>query len=213
MDYLDQLNWRYATKRMNGQKVNKSKIDRIMEAIRLSASSLGLQPYSVILIENEEIRKKLQPAVFNQPQVTEGSHLLVFAVWNEISNKRIDELIELTALERKVSVESLAGYRSMVQNFVNRKDKYTIDNWNTRQAYIALGTGLMAAAMEKVDATPMEGFDGAALDKILKLDQTGLHSVVLLALGYRDSSVDKLSGMKKVRRAKDDIFETIDSLG
>ena len=212
MDYLDQLNWRYATKRMNGQKVNKSKIDRIMEAIRLSASSLGLQPYSVILIENEEIRKKLQPAVFNQPQVTEGSHLLVFAVWNEISNKRIDELIELTALERKVSVESLAGYKSMVQNFVNQKNKDTIDNWNTRQAYIALGTGLMAAAMEKVDATPMEGFDGAALDKLLNLDQKGLHSVVLLALGHRDSSADKLSGMKKVRRAKDQIFETIDSL-
>jgi len=212
MDYINQLKWRYATKRMNGQKVPQEKMDRILEAIRLSASSMGLQPYTVLVIEDEEVRKKIQPAIYNQPQIVEGSHLLVFAVWDDVSTQKIDAFIQQTARERQLPVESLDGFKGMIQDFVAKKDKNALMSWNARQAYIALGTGLVAAAMEEVDSTPMEGFDPQALDKLLKLEEKGLKSVALLALGYRDANADKLASLKKVRRPNEKLFLKIDSI-
>lgn len=212
MDYIKQLNWRYATKRMNGRKIPQEKIDRILEAIRLSASSMGLQPYNVIVIEDEEVRKKIQPAIYNQPQILEGSHLLVFAVWNDISEQKIKAFIRQVSDDRKLSVESLNGLKEMIQSFVTKKEKDAVINWSARQAYIALGSGLIAAAMEEVDSTPMEGFEPEALDKLLRLEEKGLKSVALLALGFRDSDKDKLSEAKKVRRPSEEFFIKIDSL-
>ncbi len=212
MDYIKQLNWRYAAKRMNGKTIPQEKIDRILEAIRLSASSMGLQPYTILVIENEEVRKKIQPIAFNQPQITEASHVLVFAVWQDISNEKIDAYISQLSKERGTSESSLDKYKQMILGVLGGKDEESVFNWNARQAYLALGSGLMAAALEEVDSTPIEGFQPAELDRLLNLREKGLRSVALLALGFRDSEADQYASQKKVRRPPEKLFLKIDSL-
>jgi len=205
MNLVEKLNWRYATKRMTGAKVPADKLERILEAIRLSASSLGLQPYSVIVIDDEELKKKLRPFAHNQPQITESSHLLVFAAWSVINEERIDNYIANIAAIRGVTVESLKGFKDRMAMLNGRSEEQNFF-WSAKQTYIALGTGLAAAAMEDVDATPMEGFQPADFDVVLNLKEKGLKSVSLLALGYRDAAQDPLASAKKVRRPKDQFF-------
>ncbi len=206
MSLIEDLNWRYATKRMNGQKVPQEKIDQILEAIRLAPTSFGLQPFSVIVIENEELRKKIQPAAYNQPQIFEASHLLVFAVWTDITEQQIDAYMADVAKERGVDVANLAGFKGSIAGLVERLTPEQRSNWAAKQAYIAFGMGIAAAAELKVDATPMEGFDAVGLDGILDLQAKGLHAVTILPLGYRDEANDQLAQAKKVRRAKEDLF-------
>lgn len=206
MKLIDALNWRYAAKRMNGEKVPQEKIDTILEAIRLSASSMGLQPYNILVIENEALRKKIQPAAYQQPQITEASHLLVFAAWNDVNEDQVNTYINEIATTRGVSVESLDGFKRSLLGIVYGRTKEEKFQWAARQAYIAFGTAITAAALEAVDATPMEGFDPAALDDILGLREKGLRSVTLLALGYRNSSEDFLANAKKVRRHKEKLI-------
>ena len=197
---LDALNWRYATKRMNGRKVPSDKVRRILEAARLAPSAFGLQPYSILVIEDAELRARVRPIADDQPQITESSHLLVFAVWNPIPEARVDEFIELTAAERAVPVAVLEEFRESILRTLRGLESLEEQlHWARRQAYISLGIALVTAAVERVDATPMEGFDPAALDELLGLGERGLRSVALLALGYRDSGTDWLAGMKKVR--------------
>ena len=203
---LDALNWRYATKRMNGNKVPQDKLNNILEAASLAPSSMGLQPYTLILVESEEVRKKLQPAAFNQPQLTEGSHLIIFAAWKDVTEKQVDEYINHIADVRGVTVESLAGFRNSLMGIVDGRSTEAKAEWAARQAYIAFGTAIAAAAVEHIDATPMEGFNPAAVDEILGLTEKGLTSVTMLALGYRDETKDFLSGAKKVRRSKDKLI-------
>ena len=210
MSLINQLNWRYATKRMNGQKIPQEKIDAILEAIRLSASSYGLQPYTIFAIQNEELRKTLLPAAYNQPQIVEASHILVFAAWDKISQEQIDAFFNQIEEVRGATTESLAAYKAMIENTVNGQTGDTTFNWTSRQAYIALGTGLIAAAEQEVDAAPLEGFDPAAVDEILDLKVRNLRSVALLALGYRDEKNDQLGAAKKVRRDADKLFVTLD---
>jgi nitroreductase len=200
MNIIEKLNWRYATKRMTGAKVPQEKVDNIIEAIRLSASAYGLQPYKVIVIENEELRKKLQPAAYNQPQIVESSHLLVFAPYSNINKQHIEDFINLNIEVRNAPAESLSGFKAMLEGSLLGNSEETNYNWAARQAYIALGTGLVAAANEQVDATPMEGFNPAQFDEILGLKEQGLRSVALLALGYRDEANDYLAKAKKVRK-------------
>lgn len=205
MSLIEALNWRYATKRMSGKKVEKAKLDNILEATRLSASSMGLQPYNVIVVENQELKEKIKPIAFNQPQITEASHLLIFAAWDHITAERIDEFVQEVADQRGVPLESLSAYQNYKQMILSRPDA---DNhqWAARQAYIAFGTAIAAAAEEKVDATPMEGFNAEALDELLGLKERGLRSYTILTLGYRDEEQDWLLGQKKVRRAKEKLF-------
>ena len=210
MSLIQQLNWRYAAKRMTGAKIPQQKIDSILEATRLSASSYGLQPYTIFAIQNEAIRKQISPAAYNQPQILEASHVLVFAAWDKISQEQIDAFFTLTASERGETLASLAGYKSMIENTVNGQTGETTFNWTSRQAYIALGTALIAAAEQEVDATPMEGFNAATVDEILGLKEKGLRSVAILALGYRDAAHDHLSEIKKIRRASEELFVTLD---
>ena len=200
MELIESLNWRYAVKRMTGEKVPAEKVDRILEAARLSASSVGLQPYKLIVVENEALRKQLQPAAFNQPQITEASHLLVFAAYEKITAKDIDDYIALQAAVKKVSTDNLADFKNKISSSILSRSDEANFNWAARQAYIALGTALVAAAEEKVDATPMEGFDPAAFDEMLQLNKQGLKSVALLVLGYRDEANDFLAKAPKVRR-------------
>lgn len=206
MSTLTNLKWRYATKRMNGQKVPAEKLENILEAIQFAPSSYGLQPYSIIVVEDPEVRAKIAPAIYNQPVITEGSHVLVFAAWKKYSKENVEKYLNHIASLRSIPVESLEGMRNMIIGSISGKTPEQLLNWNMRQAYIALGFGLVAAAHEQVDATPMEGFDPDALDSALGLSEKGLHSTVILTLGYRDAEKDYLNGAAKVRRDKEELF-------
>jgi len=208
MELIQKLNWRYATKRMNGQEVPQEKLDNILEAIRLSASSAGLQPYKVFVIKDAATKEKLRKAAFDQPQLTEASHVIVFASWKNVTQEKVDNYIAHIAAERNMPLESLDGFKANLGKLVDMDEEQNF-KWSSRQTYIALGTGLIAAAFEEVDATPMEGFDNAAFDEILDLDSKGLGSVSIMTLGYRDAANDFLLGAKKVRRSKEELFELV----
>jgi nitroreductase / dihydropteridine reductase len=207
MDILSLLNWRYAAKRMNGNKIPQEKIEVILESVRLSASSIGLQPYRVIVIENPAVLEQIKPIANNQAQITEASHLLVFAAWSDVSEESIEEYLNLIASERQVSLDSLGTMRGYMAGLTKNTPEQNF-NWAARQAYIALGTALIAAASQEVDATPMEGFDSVALDNLLGLPEKGLKSVSILPLGYRDVSQDWLVSLPKVRTPKQKFFLT-----
>lgn len=208
MDLIKILNWRYATKRMNGAKVEQAKVDRILEATRLSASSLGLQPYTIFVIEDKDVLAKIQSIAYDQPQITSCSQLLVFASWDNLTSSRIDEFIAEFKAVRGAIPESMNGYIDNLRAMTQRPAE-TNFSWLAHQAYIALGTALIAAANEQVDATPMEGFDNSALDSLLKLNEKGLRSVAILPLGYRDSANDYLEKLPKIRREADKLFVKI----
>ena len=203
---LEALQWRYATKRMNGKKVPQEKINNILEAASLAPSSMGLQPYTILVIENEETRRKLQPAAYNQPQLIESSHLIVFTSWTDVTAAQVDEYVRQIASVRNVPIETLDAFKASLMGIVENRTPEAKAEWAARQAYIAFGTAIAAAAVEHVDATPMEGFNPAAVDEILGLKEKGLTSVTMLAVGYRDEANDFLSGAKKVRRAKDKLI-------
>jgi len=209
MELIEQLQWRYATKRMNGEKVPKEKLEKILGAIQLSPSSMGFQPYTIYVIENPETKNEIFQKAAKQPQITESSHLIVFAAWTNPSLENVDTYMQLIADERSVTLESLAPFRNKIAAELQNKSSEELVNWTAKQAYIALGTGVAAAALEKIDATPMEGFDSNALDEVLGLKLKGLKSVVLLALGYRNLETDPLVSAKKVRRPKEELFVTI----
>lgn len=211
MDIDEVLNWRYATKRMSGRIVPEEKVDRILEAIRLAPSSYGLQPYSVILVRDEALRRKIKPLAANQPQIVECSHLLVFAVVDPLHEGDVDAMLRLTARERDMALERLEDYgatiKEAVWELVSADQSF---HWAARQAYIALGVASVAAAAERVDATPMEGFDPEGLDRLLGLGERRLRSVLMLALGYRDSETDWLASLKKVRRPREEMVVELD---
>ncbi len=203
---LEALEWRYASKRMNGQRVPSEKVDTILEAIRLAPSSMGLQPYAVLVIESEELRKQIQPIAMNQPQIVESSHLLVFAAWDDITPAHVEEYINEMATARQMPVEQLYDFKQTLLQIAEKNTQEENFSWAARQTYIALGTALVAAAAEKVDTTPMEGFNNAALDELLNLKDRGLRSVTMLPLGYRDTDNDWLAPLPKVRRDKSKFF-------
>lgn len=208
MTIIEALNWRYATKRMTGETVPKEDLALILEAIRLAPSSFGLQPYAVIVIENMELLKKVQPIADKQPQITEASALLVFAAWDNVTPERIDEYIKLVATTRNVTEDSLKPARAEMEELLKNTAE---DNfkWASKQAYIALGMGLAAAALNKIDTTPMEGFTNEKLDILLQLKEMGLRSAALMAIGYRDEENDPLVKLAKVRRPKEALFITL----
>ncbi len=206
MNLIESLEWRYASKKMNGKVVPQDKVDSILKAIQLSPSSMGLQPYTVLVITDPDIKNKILPIAGNQTQIVDSSHLLVFAAWNNISAVQVQEYIENTAGIRGVAVETLKQFQNTLLGIISRNSAEENFQWAARQAYIAFGTAIAAAAEARVDATPMEGFDPVALDKLLGLEQLGLRSVVLLPLGYRDISNDWLATLPKVRREKEKLF-------
>ncbi|GGK72221.1 NAD(P)H-dependent oxidoreductase [Amphritea balenae] len=205
MNITDALNWRFAAKRMNGQQVPQEKLDRILEAARLAPSSYGLQPYSVFVIKSAALREKIRPIAFDQPQISESSHLLVFAAHEDVNGDDVDDFIRLTAETQGTDVSELGAYRTMIKGAVNRFSPEEKLHWATKQAYISLGTTVTAAALEQIDASPMEGFDKDALDQLLGLKEKNMRSLVLLALGYRDQN-DHHALLKKVRRSRDELF-------
>lgn len=203
MNILENLKWRYATKRMTGEGIDKDKTATILEAIRMAPTSLGLQPFKVLMIEDKEIREKMKLVCFNQPQITESAYVLVFTVYKENYTQLADDYINLTAKTRNQSIESLTDYKNRILNYISGKDN---TNWAARQAYIAFGFGLATAAMLHVDTTPMEGFNPEELDKVLDLENKNLKSVVMMAVGRRDQNNDYLVNLPKVRKAEEDFF-------
>ena len=198
---LDKLQWRYATKKMDAAKaVPQDKVDRIIEAARLAPTSSGLQPYEIIVITSKAVREQIQPIAWNQAQITDGSHLLVFAAWDNYTPERINHMFDLTNEQRGFTNEGWENYRQMLLKTYPARDAEVNFQHAARQAYIGLGAALIAAAFEEVDSTPMEGFDPAKLDEILQLRERGLRSVAILPLGYRADEGDWLVNLKKVRR-------------
>ncbi len=205
MNLIEQLNWRYAAKRMNGTKVPQEKVDRILEAIRLAPTSFGLQAFKVIDITDSALRERIFNEACQQPQIKEGSNVLVFAANRKVTAEIVDDYMKLIAATREIPVDSLNRFRAAFDSLVTDSEERNLA-WTTCQVYIPLGVGLVAAAEEKVDATPIEGFDSAALDKILGLEEQNLASITILALGYRDESVDRLASARKVRKSARDLF-------
>ena len=201
----DLLNWRYATKKMDPAKpVPQDKVDAIIEAIRLAPTSSGTQPFELFVVTNPDIRKQITEAAGGQAQITDGSHLLVFAAWDNYTADRIDAVVDLNVEARGDMPMLHTYYDNLKANYVPC-DAAANYAHAARQSYIALGIALLAAAEQEVDSTPMEGFDPAAVDAILGLKERGLRSVVLMPLGYRDEAGDWLLPMGKVRKSRDTI--------
>jgi nitroreductase len=209
MELLDTLNWRYAAKAMNGETVAEDKMERILEAARLAPTSSGLQPFEIFVIKNQEIKEKIRPVAWNQSTVTECSHLLVFAAWDTYTADRINYMFDLTNEIRGFKNEGWENYRQMLLSSYPQQDTEVNFNHAAKQAYIALGTTMVAAAYEKVDCTPMEGFSADKVDEILGLREKGLRSTVLLPMGYRKEDTDWLVNLVKVRKPIEDLVTVI----
>ena len=205
----EHLNWRYATKKMDPAKaVPQEKFDTIIEAARMAPTSSGTQPFELIVVTNPELRGKIAEAASGQAQITDGSHLLVFAAWDNYTDERIDEITQLNIDARGDIPLIHEYYNNLKSNYVPRDAEVNYAH-AARQAYIALGIALVAAAEQEVDSTPMEGFDPDAVDTILGLRERGLRSVVLMPLGYREEAGDWLLPMPKVRKSRDNIVTEI----
>lgn len=204
MSLHEDLQWRYATKKMNGTAVAQEKIDYILEAARLAPTSSGLHPFKVIEISDPALRAKIQPIAYGQTQIVDASHILVFAAYDEYTKERVDQVFTQQETERGLPAGTSDAYKNQLFGNFQQQTKQQHFEHAARQAYIGFGLALAAAAEQRVDATPMEGFVNAELDQLLGLDKLGLKSVTIMAIGYRDSENDWLVNMKKVRIAKED---------
>lgn len=206
----DRLAWRYATKKFDPTKsVPADKLERIIEAVRLAPTSSGLQPFELFVVTNPEVREKIRAVAWNQAQVTDSSHLLVFAAWDDITEERVNMMFDLTNDVRGFVNEGWENYRKMLLGIVAERGTEANYQAAARQAYIGLGAALIAAAFEEVDATPMEGFNPAAVDEILGLKEKNLRSVIILPIGYRAHEGDWLVNLKKVRRSRENFVTEI----
>jgi nitroreductase len=203
MELLESLRWRYATKKMDPTRVvPDDALERIIEAVRLAPTSSGLQPFELLLVTSADVRARIREVAWGQAQVTDGSHLLVFAAWDTYTAERIDMMFDLVNSQRGFTSEGWEAYRQkLLAEYPSRPAEENFAH-AARQAYIGLGFALAAAAVEGVDSTPMEGFEPDAVDAILGLRARGLRSVALLPLGYRDEAGDWLAKLQKVRRPR-----------
>jgi len=204
--HLENLNWRYATKHFDDKKkISTEDLANLKESVRLSASSYGLQPYQIIVVEDENVKEKLKDAAYNQPQLTEASQVFVFASYAEVKEEYIDAYINNIAETRDMAVEELEGMAKTIKSTSMSQPKDQQAVWTAKQAYIALGFLLNAAATLKIDACPMEGFENDKFDDILGLKEKGLTSAVIATVGYR-SEKDETQHYKKVRKASENLF-------
>ena len=206
---IENLNWRYATKKFDAtKKIAKKDLEILKEAVRLSASSYGLQPYQVLLVQNEDLRQKIKEVGWNQTQITEASDLMVFANNTNVGNLEIENYITNIAKTREIPVANLKGFEDMMKNAIGNLTPEANENWAAKQTYIALGTLLSAAAELKIDATPMEGFDRNAVNEILQLNDKNLSASFIVTLGYRDDA-DATQHLQKVRKSNEELFITL----
>jgi len=209
MEAIQHLHWRYATKKYNGSQIDQDNLNTILESIRLTPTSLGMQPFKVLVIDNPELREKMLPIAHNQSQVKDASHLILFAANTNISEENINSYMNNVASTRQMPVENLAGFKGMINGFVGSKNEAQIAEWASRQCYIALGIAMATAAALKVDTTPMEGYKADEMDVLFNLKEQGFTSAVLLAVGHRDEEKDQLAKLAKVRKSSEEMFEFI----
>ncbi|MBQ4916196.1 NAD(P)H-dependent oxidoreductase [Maribacter sp. MMG018] len=203
---IKDLNWRYATKFFDEtKKVSPKDLETLLEATRLSASSYGLQPYHIYVIEDKEIREKLKSVSWNQPQITDASHLIVFTIKKSFGEELVDEYIDNVIKTRAIEHKSIKGYADFMKSklmFLSGEEK---NNWTSRQVYLALGNILTVAAYLKIDTCPIEGIVSEKYDEILGLTDKNLSTVVVLPIGYR-SEKDDTQHFPKVRYSKEKLF-------
>lgn len=209
MSLQETLHWRSATKGYNGKTIENEKLEQILEAIRMAPSSSGLQPFKVLVIKNKELREKLQPISCGQDQIITASHILVFAAWNEYTTERVDSFFEFSNQVRSLPNSATDDYRLNLLEMLGKQSNEQHFANASKQAYIALGFGLLAAADLRVDATPLEGFNNEAVDELLDLPSQGLKSTVMMALGYKDEETDWWGKLDRVRRSKEELFVEI----
>ncbi|TDU39457.1 nitroreductase [Gelidibacter sediminis] len=208
-NYIKNLNWRYATKKFDStKKIAAEDLDQLKDAIQLSASSYGLQPYKVLIIEDQKIKEQLKAASWGQSQITDASHVIVFANMTDFDESLINDYIENIGITRSIEPVNLKGYADFMINTLNPLPKDAKASWTAKQTYIALGNLLSAAAEFKIDACPMEGFDADQYNEILGLNEQNLNAAVVAAIGYR-SEEDETQHNKKVRKPKKELFTTI----
>jgi len=198
MELIKNLKWRYAVKKYSDEQVSEDKVDQIVDAINLTASSCGIQPYRLFVITNPEVRQRLGDGSFNA-QIHASSHLLVFAGFNEITADYITEYVEMMERQRDLEKGGLKMLEDTLVGYFSTQTSEQNAIWSDKQAYIGLGTALIAAAELKVDSTPMEGFDPKLFDEVLGLSEKGLHTSVIMSLGYRDAANDVLASAPKAR--------------
>lgn len=206
MQLVENLKWRYATKKMNGEAVPQEKVDYIIEAARLAPTSSGLHPFKIIAITNPELKAKIQPIAYGQSQIIDASHLLVFAAYDEYTQERVDAPFLQQEAERELPAGFADAYKNQLYSGLQAQTKEQHFAHAARQAYLGFGIAIAAAAEQRVDATPMEGFVNAQLDELLGLEKLGLKSVTILALGYRDEANDWYAPLKKVRVKNEDFI-------
>lgn len=208
MSLIEALNWRYATKKMNGQTVPQEKVDQIVAAAHLAPTSSGLQPFKVIVVSNSELKEKIKAVAYGQSQITDSSHLLIFAAWDQYTEARVRAVYAHANAERGLPDSSNADFVNQMVATFSAKTPEEGFHHAAKQAYIGFGVALAEAALLKVDATPMEGFEPAKLDELLGLKALGLRTTTIMPLGYRDESGDWLVNLKKVRTPlKDFVIE------
>lgn len=199
MNYIDPLKWRYAVKKFDTKKkISNKQIENILYAINLSPSSYGLQPYNIILIEDKKLIKNKLQQFSSNPQLSEASHLILFAIKTNLNNEYIDKYINIIHKERNILKKNLINYKKSLIKFINSLNKTEKYIWQTQQVYIALGTLLYYCALSKIDTCPIGGFIKEEFDNILKLKNKNLTSIVLAAIGYR-SNEDNYQFCKKIR--------------
>jgi len=209
MNLEEIINWRYATKAMNGNIVPEEKINAIMNATLLCPTSSGLQPFHIILISNKDLKKKILPIADKQPVIEQSSHLMVFAAWDSYTVERVNQHFTYLNKERNMPDSTTDDFRKMLLATFEKQTHQQHFDHAAKQAYIGLGFALIAAANEDVDSTPMEGFDPDGLDELLELKKQGLRSTAILALGYRDEKTDWLVKLKKVREPMNEFVTEI----
>ena len=209
-DLLEHLNWRYATKQFDPSKSIAPELWTALEdALVLTPSSYGLQPWKFLIVTNPELKEQLKPFSWNQSQVTDCSHYVVFAIRKNLTAEDVDRFIAHTAEVRGSSVDAIAGYRDViVSDLVEGARSFNINDWSTRQTYIALGNFMTSAALLGVDTCAMEGIEPVNYDRLLGLSAKGFTTVVACAAGYR-SEADKYASLAKVRFPKSEILETL----
>ena len=203
---IKNANWRYATKKFDAtKKVSDENLNILKEAVRLSASSYGLQPYKVIIVENPEVRAQLQPVAWGQTQIVDASHLLVFANVTDFGDAQIDAYINNVAVTRGIPTDALQGYSDFMKSKINALPVEKRNVWTAKQTYIAL-TNLMNAASELgIDVTPMEGFEPEKFNEILGLEALGLNASLVAPIGYRHEE-DATQHYAKVRKSNEELF-------
>jgi len=207
MNLLENLRWRYATKKYDPtKKVAQKDLDTILEAARLAPTSSGLQPFRVLVISNQTLKEQIVPIAFDQQIMADCSHLLVFAAWDQYTEERIDTIYDRTTDERELPRGRFGTYTDRIKSiYLNQPAEVNFAH-TARQSYISFAMAIAQAAELKIDATPVEGFHNDQLDALLNLKELGLKSVTLLPIGYRDSEGDWLLPMKKVRNTQEDFI-------